>query len=199
MYIPKKFAETDRDILFGVIRRYDFGLLVCETPDGPMATHIPFRLEDDCLLTHMARANPHWKSFADDKQVLVIFQGPHCYVSPRWYESAPEVPTWNYVAVHAYGVPHIIEDLDEVTAGQVALVDDYEQGVWRLQDQGEDYVNNMARAIVSIRIPIERIEGKFKLNQNKSAEKRQKVIAQLKTSDDPLARDVAKLMIEREE
>lgn len=198
MYIPKKFVEEDRDVLYDVIRRYDFALLICETEDGPMATHLPFRLEGGRLVAHMARANPHWKSFDGEKKVLVVFQGPHCYVSPRWYESAPAVPTWNYVAVHVYGTPEIIDDLDAVKQGHAALVDHYEQGAWRLKDQGEDYVTGMARAIVSFRILIERIEGKFKLNQNKSAEDREKVISELKKSDDPLARDVAALMAERE-
>ena len=198
MYVPKEFVEQDRAVLYDVIRRYDFGLLICETEDGPMATHLPFILDGDHLVAHMARANPHWQAFSADKQVLVVFQGPHCYVSPRWYESVPAVPTWNYVAVHVTGTPKLVEDLGAVKAGQAALVDHYEQGALRLEDQGEDYVTGMARAIVSFRIPIERIEGKFKLNQNKSAEQRQKVIAELEKSDDPLARDVAALMKSRE-
>ena len=197
MYIPTKFLEEDRAILYGIIGRYDFGLLVGETDDGPVATHLPFQLEGDVLVSHMARANPHWECFAAGKEVLAIFQGPHCYVSPRWYESTPAVPTWNYVAVHAYGVPEIIESLDAVKDCQAALVDHYEQGAWHLKDLPDDYVTGMSRAIVSFRIPIARAEGKFKLSQNRTAEDRRRVIAELEQSDDPLARDVAALMIRR--
>ncbi|MDA0655506.1 MAG: FMN-binding negative transcriptional regulator [Proteobacteria bacterium] len=198
MYVPPKFSEEDRDTLYGVIRQYEFALLISETDEGPVATHLPFRLEGDVLVAHMARANPHWKSFAAGKKALVVFQGPHCYVSPRWYEAAPSVPTWNYVAVHVYGVATLIENPDEVRDGQAKLVDQYEQGGWRLEDQPEDYMNGMLRAIVSFKIPIARIEGKFKLSQNKSAEDRRAVIAELQTSDDPLARDVGALMVKRE-
>jgi transcriptional regulator len=198
VYVPPKFSVTDRDLLYDVIRRYDFALLIGDDGVAPVATHLPFRLEGDDLLAHMARANPHWKSFAPGKEALVVFQGPHCYVSPRWYESQPSVPTWNYVAVHVYGVPEIVDDADAVVAGQAALVDQYEQGAWQLGDQPADYVAGMARAIVSFRIPIARIEGKFKLNQNKSPEDRSRVVAELAKSDDPLAREIGRLMAVRE-
>lgn len=198
MYIPKKFLEEDRATLYEIISRYDFGFLVGEIDDGPVATHLPFQLEGDVLVSHMARANPHWECFAAGKEVLAIFQGPHCYVSPRWYESTPAVPTWNYVAVHGYGVPEIIESLDAAKDCQAALVDHYEQGAWHLKDLPDDYVTGMSRAIVSFRIPISRVEGKFKLSQNRTAEDRRRVIAELEKSDDPLARDVAALMIRRE-
>lgn len=198
MYTPRKFLEEDRATLYEVIGRYDFGLLVGETGEGPVATHLPFQREGDVLFAHMARANPHWECFAPDKEVLVIFQGPHCYVSPRWYESAPAVPTWNYVAIHVYGIPEIIDDIDAVKKGQAALVDHYEHGAWRLEDQPDDYITGMSRAIVSFRVPIARIEGKFKLSQNRTAEDRRRVIAELEQCDDLLARDVAALMIKRE-
>ena len=199
MYVPPKFSEEDRDTLYGVIRQYEFALLISETDDGPVATHLPFRLEGDVLVAHMARANLQWKSFAAGKEALVVFQGPHCYVSPRLYKTAPSVPTWNYVAVHVYGVPTLIESPDEVRDGQAKLVDHYEQGGWRLEDQPEEYMKGMLRSIVSFEIPIARIEGKFKLSQNKSAEDRRAVIAELQASDDPLARDVGALMVKRED
>ena len=198
MYIPPKFLEEDRATLYKIIDQYGFGLLVAETDDGPMATHLPFQLDGDVLVSHMARANAHWEYFVSGKEVLAIFQGPHCYVSPRWYESTPGVPTWNYIAVHVYGIPEIIGDVAAIKDGQASLVDRLEQGKWRLEDQPDSYVTDMSRNIVGLRIPIDRILGKFKLSQNKTIEDRRRVILELEQSDDPLARDVAALMLKRE-
>ena len=127
----------------------------------------------------MARANAHWECFASGKEVLAIFQGPHCYVLPRWYESTPRVPTKNYVAVHVYGIPEFIGDVDAIKDGQASLFDRLEQGKWRLDDQPNSYVTGMSQNIVGLRIPIDQIKGKFKLSQNKTDENRRRVILEL--------------------
>ena len=111
MYVPKHFAAEDRDALDAVIRANPFALLVGEMEGSPFATHLPFLLDGDSLLSHFARGNPHWKAIDGHTEMLAVFSGPHAYVSPRWYESEQAVPTWNYVAVHVYGAPRVKKPL----------------------------------------------------------------------------------------
>src|SRR5688572_2480299 len=114
MYVPKHFSESDPETLTGIVAAYGFATLVTDVDGAPSATHVPLLLEGNCapggrLVGHVARANPHWRSF-DGRTALAIFHGPHGYVSPRWYATSPAVPTWNYAAVHAYGAPRVIDD-----------------------------------------------------------------------------------------
>jgi len=188
MYVPDAFRVDDREALYGVIRDNSFGLLMSQVEGKPFATHLPFLLDGDVLVAHMARANPHWRGFSDGGAVLCVFQGPHAYVSPSWYEVENAVPTWNYAAVHVYGTPQIVEDPHAAYADQERLVDLYESGMdapWRLADRDRGFVDGMLRAIVNFHIPIDRIEGKFKLSQNRSDADRDNVIAALCASDDP--------------
>ena len=201
MYIPGHFAEDDRATLYDVIRRNSFGILTSQVDGRPFATHLPFLLDGDTLVAHMARANPHWRGFAGGGEVLCVFSGPHAYVSPSWYAAENVVPTWNYVAVHAYGTPEIVDDAGSAYGDQQRLVDEFESGFanpWALQDRDRGYIDGMIRAIVNFRIPIARIEGKFKLSQNRDAADRARVIDALATADDPAARDTAALMRSRE-
>jgi len=113
MYIPNSHRADDRAQLHGLMRQYNFATLVTQHEDAPFATHLPFLLDTErgahgTLLAHLARANPQWRDFVAGREVLVIFQGPHAYISPSWYQVHPSVPTWNYAVVHAYGVPRII-------------------------------------------------------------------------------------------
>jgi transcriptional regulator len=211
MYIPDAFALTGRDEILAVLRDYAFAVLVTAV-DGapPQATHLPFMIDaaagiNGTLFAHMARANPHWRDLArlqkDGGEALIVFQGPHAYVSPRWYAAGVAVPTWNYVAVHAYGTPRLIEDAAETWARIDELVATHEAGAaapWRLDQQDDSYIATMLRGIVAFEIPIARLEAKAKLSQNKRAEDRRGVIAALGAGDDPLARDVAALMQRRE-
>jgi transcriptional regulator len=131
--------------------------------------------------------------------VLVVFSGAHAYVSPSWYGQHPSVPTWNYVAVHAYGVPRVIEDPGRVRALLDRLVRTFEDGrpaPWRMDGLPDDYVSGMMRGIVAFEIPIDRLEGKAKLSQNRPASDRARVRAALSAEDDPLARALAELMAE---
>src|ERR1700680_4492985 len=112
MYIPERFREDDKAILKTFIREHSFGILVTQGDDAPCATHLPFLYNAErghygLLSAHMARANPQWQSFASEREALVIFQGPHAYISPSWYDVAASVPTWNYAAVHVYGIPRV--------------------------------------------------------------------------------------------
>lgn len=156
MYVPRHFQESDRERMRALMRRNDFALLIATGDDGtPEAAHLPFLLEDGAadgvLVAHMARANPLWKLFRPGQQVLVAFQGPHGYISPSWYAEAGSVPTWNYAAVHAYGVPRIVADSARARAILDRLVHTYESGFekpWRTEDH-EAIVNKMLSGIVA--------------------------------------------------
>ncbi len=206
MYVPDHFAEDNRGTQMRFIRETGWGYLTGVVDGAPFVTHLPFLLDGEpgaeFLVAHMARLNPHWQSFAEGRDQLVVFPGPHCYVSPTWYAAEKAVPTWNYVAVHAYGTPRIIEDPDACYAAQKKLVDFHEAGFetpWRIEDMPESYIGGMLRGIVNFEIPIARIEAKFKLNQNRTTLDRAGVIAALADSPRENDRDVAALMAAREE
>jgi transcriptional regulator len=194
MYIPKQFAVEDREALHALVRANPFGLLVGEQEGSPCATHLPFLLDGDRLLLHFARGNPHWKALDGQTEMLAVFMGPHAYVSPRWYEAEQAVPTWNYTAVHIYGTPHLIEDAGMVRDLLDRLVWEYEEGAWSLDGQAADFIARMSRGIAAFEMPIERIEGKFKLSQNRPAEDRRRVIAEFEKSGDGENAELARLM-----
>ena len=201
MYVPKKFAEDDPAACHDFIEANDFALLVAPVDGRPFASHLPFLLDRDqgpcgTLHAHMARANPQWRAF-DDSEVLVVFSGPHVYVSPAWYAATPNVPTWNYVAVHAYGRPRLVDDPGAVRAHLARLVEVQEHGrakPWRLDGLADDYVAAMIGGIVAFEIPLDRLEGKWKLNQNRTAADRVGVIAALRDRTDPGAAAIARAM-----
>ena len=205
MYIPAQFRETHLDILHRVVRDYSFGTLVSLLRGQLFATHLPFLLEDTrgpngTLVGHMARANPHWQGFEPGAESLVIFQGPHTYVSPRWYRTELNVPTWNYVAVHAYGTASILDDPTRVRRLLEATVGTFEAGLpgeaWSIDRVPGQYVANLARAIVAFEIPISRLEGKRKLSQNRQPEDVAGAVDGLLQQSDPLQLEVAELMRE---
>src|SRR3981189_1385300 len=142
----------------------------------PVATHLPFLLDAGrgpygTLMAHMARANLQWKTFNGEQEALVIFQGPHAYISPSWYEVELSVPTWNYAAVHAYGILEIIEDNAVLYDLLKALIQTHEarfERPWDFQ-LPDDYLQKMMRGIVGFEIQITRLEGKFKMSQNRTA------------------------------
>jgi transcriptional regulator len=203
MYIPAAFAETDRNRLHDFIEQYSFGLLVSQVAGEPFATHLPLLLDrqsgpEGCLLGHTARANPQVAQ-ADGETVLAVFSGPHAYISPTWYEAELVVPTWNYVAVHVYGKLQIIEDVESLRELVARTVRLYEQSMprpWSF-DSSTKYATRMLGQIIGFRIQIERIEGKWKLNQNHPAERRTKVIRALQERGDENSLAVAALMSER--
>jgi len=205
MYTPEDFAEDDLVVLQQIIQENSFALLVSETEGHQVGTHLPFTIdpargERGTLRCHMAKANPAWKSFQGKAEVLVVFSGPHIYVSPTWYRSTPMVPTWNYVAVHAYGVPELIEEPDGLKSLLQDLVEVNEASVggnWKLEDQPDTYIEGLLRGIVGFEIPIDRIEGKFKMSQNRRPEDVEGVIHNLQARGSDMELEVAAIMAGR--
>lgn len=175
MYIPSHFRVDDRELMDQFIVENSFGLLVSTENDAPEASHLPFHYKDNTLLCHVAKANPQWQDL-EGQRVLVIFPGPHAYVSPTWY-AGPGVPTWNYQAVHVYGRATCFHDearLVELVRTLSSLHESSSDSPW----SGE-FDSRMLQAIVGIEIAIEDIQGKYKLSQNKSEQDRRNVIEQL--------------------
>lgn len=200
MYIPQHFAQPDMATLQAAIERYSFATLVSGGAGGLSGSHLPLLLEraggaSGTLLGHMARANAQWRE-ANGQEVLAIFHGPHAYISPQWYQATEVVPTWNYVVVHAYGRLEVIEDEAATEALLERMVRTFEAGEeqpWQMSEG--DNVQRLLKQIVAFRIPITRLEGKWKLNQNRPVEQRQKVIAVLSARSDEQSQEIAKLMI----
>jgi transcriptional regulator len=200
MYVPSHFRMAGDQAPYDFMAAHAFATLVSTHEGAPFATHLPFLLEGGRLRAHMARANPQWKSFGT-AEVMVVFTGPHAYVSPSWYEATDEVPTWNYAAVHAYGVPQIITDPTEVRAMLETLVTRNERGFavpWKMTTASEAYLSRLMNGIVAFDIPIARLDAKEKLSQNHHEADRIRVAAQLARSDDPTARELSALMTLRE-
>jgi transcriptional regulator len=200
VFVPPHFAESDPTKLHDLIERHSFGLLVSQSGGEPFATHLPFLLDRTAgphgtLSGHMARANPQWRELAG-QTAMVVFSGPHAYISPSWYETENTVPTWNYVAVHAYGKSELVEDADSLLDLLQRSVGEYESGFsqpWEL-DTSSKVVERLLTHIVGFRIEIERLEGKWKLNQNHPVERRRKVAATLSKQPGDDARTIADLM-----
>jgi transcriptional regulator len=201
VYTPPSFAVSDRAALHAAIQEYSFAMLFSSAGETLVASHLPLLLDRDegpngTLVGHMARANGQWRLTAG-QPVLAVFSGPHAYISPTWYAAERVVPTWNYVAVHAYGRLELIDDETAVFELLRRTVDLYEANQpqpWRLEDQPADFIAGLAKQIVAFRIPIERIEGKWKLNQNHAAERRQRVAAALEGQAGTDAAEIARLM-----
>jgi transcriptional regulator len=201
MYIPKHYIEDDTQKLVEFIKAHSFGVMVSIVNGSPWGTHLPFvaeQKEDKIILTsHMARANEQCKSIMDN-EALVIFQGPHSYISPSSYEKKLNVPTWNYVAVHAYGRPRVIEDTTRAKEVLEAMIGTYEQAyMQQWKELPADYINNMIKGIVAFDIEVTKLQGKYKLSQNKTVKEQQNIIHSLESSDDTTVSGVAKLMKER--
>ncbi len=189
MYIPAHFAQTDRTRLFDLIEAHAFGLLISGSGPEMIASHVPFLLdrpgslrggEAGTLVCHLAAANNQVAAL-DGAEVLCIFQGPHGYVSPNWYAKKPAVPTWNYMAVHAYGRARVSRDVAELRSIVDRLSKIYEgPDGWQLDDEPPAFFEGMARGIVGIEIPVAKLEGKFKLSQNRPLPDVDGVIAHLR-------------------
>jgi transcriptional regulator len=202
MYVPKHFAETDEARLSDFMARNSFALLTTVDEAGlPFASHLPLLWEPETrrLHGHMAKANPQWRHFRNGREALAVFWGPHAYVSPSWYDKHPSVPTWNYATVHAYGRPQLVEGRAEAAALLRRLVETYEAGFdepWRME-LPEKYESSMIAAIQPFSIEVTRLEGKFKMSQNRDAGDRANVIAALAAQGGEAAA-VAAIMRERE-
>lgn len=206
MYLPSHFAETRLGVLHALIRAHPLATIVTVGPDGPVANHIPVELDagrgpHGTLLGHVARANPIWRDHDPTLPVLAVFQGPDAYVSPSFYPSkqtdARVVPTWNYAVVHVRGIARVVQDGDWLRGLVGRLTDRHEsrrQEPWSVDDAPADYVERMLRAIVGFEIPIDRMEGKWKMSQNQPPQNRAGVVAGLRLEADPDASAVASVM-----
>ena len=192
MYQPPHFREERIEVQHGLIRSHPLGLIITAGPGGLQANHIPCLVYSDAsergtLRLHMARANPQLQEFAAVKECLVVFQGPQQYVTPSWYATKQEtgkvVPTWNYAVVHAWGAPRVIEDAGWLRR-QVEDLTNLNEGrfpePWKVSDAPEPYLVSQIKGIVGVEIPIARIEGKWKMSQNRPAVDRAGVIAGLR-------------------
>lgn len=206
MYLPKHFEETRVEVLHELIHAHPLGALVALTPGGLAANHIPFEVEPEpapfgTLRGHVARANPLWREFARDVEVLAIFQGPGTYVSPAWYptkrETAKVVPTWNYAVVHVHGPLRVIEDRAWLRAFVEKLTNRHETGrpePWKITDAPAEYIDKQLGAIIGLEIPITRLVGKWKVSQNRPAPDRDGVVEGLLREGGPDAGAMADLV-----
>jgi transcriptional regulator len=197
MYSPSYNQVEDRAELLAFMRANSFVLLVTGTGGTLHASHLPAMVQERdqriFLDMHMARANPQWKEFFDD-EVLVVFPGPHAYVSPRWYEEQERVPTWNYAAVHAYGVPRLIHEKKPKYESQRRLVAALDpQWLPKFDALRPEYVERMLEGIVNFEIAVARLETRWKLSQNRSRREQESIAAELEKSPDSAERALAAL------
>lgn len=207
MHTPAAFRVDDLAKLHAQIERTPLAILISQGEQGPQASHLPLLLDrqsgsQGTLYGHFSRANPQWRSLGSG-QALVIFAGPSAYVSPGYYPSKTRdhkaVPTWNYVAVHAYGQAEVFDEPARLRELVGRLSDQHEQNQaqpWSLDDAPADYLDAMLRGIVGFALPIERLEGTWKLSQNHSAENFGAVREALAASTQPGERQLAQLMDE---
>lgn len=201
MYIPSSFAVLDTTTLHNFIESHSFASLTTLTGDGLVTSHLPLLLDrhfGTCgkLIGHMARANDQWQE-ASNAEALVVFHGPHAYISPSWYEANNVVPTWNYVAVHVYGKLHIISDRDVLLQTLGHTVEKYEGSAtqpWSIDQPDDSFIDGLLASIVGFEIEITRIEGKWKLSQNHTTERRLRVVDALRKRGGEQSSAIADLM-----
>jgi transcriptional regulator len=197
VYSPSYNRIEDRAEILAFMRANSFVVLVTGTGGTLHASHLPVLVEDSgsglALDMHMAKANPQWQEFFDDA-VLVVFSGPHAYISPRWYEAKERVPTWNYAAVHAHGTVSVVDDPQAKHAAQRRLVAAMDpQWLPKFDALREEYVSDMLGGIVNFRIAVTRLETRWKLSQNRGRREQELIIAELAKSADSVERDLAAL------
>ena len=199
MYIPEFNRMEDTGVALAFMRANPFAIVVSAGEGSPFATHIPVIVAEAgagiLLRGHVARANPHWKMLEQEQETLVIFHGPHAYISPSLYESRQSVPTWNYAAIHASGRARIFEEPEPLTDVLLQTIAVFEQAYleqWRGLNQ--DYRAKMLSQIVGFEIAVERLEAKFKLSQNRPAADQSRIIQSLESNRDSAVSGVARLM-----
>lgn len=199
MYIPEHFRNEDRATALAFMRANPFTILVSNTEKGPFATHVPVIIresgENFTIRGHVARANPHWRYLQADPQCLMIFHGPHAYISPSNYETREVVPTWNYGAVHVYGETRTYSAPEELLSMLHDLIPTFEAAYGeQWASLGETYRQRMLSHIVGFEIAVTRLEAKFKLSQNRTKQEQQNIIDSLGTSPDSAVSGTARLM-----
>ncbi len=209
MYLPSQFEETRLDVLHQLVRSHPFGTFVVLGDGELIANHMPFLIDSrrgpcGTLCAHVARSNPVWKQFGKPVEAIVVFQGPDSYITPSWYPSkhadGKAVPTWNYAVVHAYGQPRAIDDPAWLLEHVTQLTAEHEAGQalpWKVSDAPQDYRDQMISRIVGIEIPLSKIQGKWKVNQNRPLADRLGVVAGLQSRATEEARAMAELVAQR--
>lgn len=198
MYIPRINLETDRDKIVAFMKQFSFATIITAKDNFPIATHLPFLVtirDDNVILTsHFAKANEHWADIENNK-ILVIFSEPHAYISPKNYEKELNVPTWNYVSIHAYGQGKLIAETDKAFEVLEATIDNYEIS-YRQQWENlpKDYKLKMLKGIVAFEVVVTELQGKKKLSQNKTAAEQQKIIDSLAKSNNSNEKLIADYM-----
>ncbi|MEV5026602.1 FMN-binding negative transcriptional regulator [Paenibacillus sp. LPE1-1-1.1] len=197
MYIPSHFHIDEIKVAYDIIKEHSFATLFSQQDGVPFATHLPLILdkENKYLYGHFARPNPQWKDISN-QNVLAIFHGPHCYISPSWYETNKAVPTWNYVTVHVYGEVTLIDDEKELMDSLHEMVLKYEapDSSYKIQEVDADYIAGLNKGIQGFKIKINKIEGKAKLSQNHSVQRQELVINQLERIQNGDEQKIASLM-----
>lgn len=190
MYIPESFAQNDKALLIEMMGAHSFALLISTQESGePFVTHLPFVVREDAdrliIEGHMARANPHWQYLEKNARALIVFSGPHAYVSPSLYESKENVPTWNYITVHAYGQVKLAHEMSGKYGAQARLINTLEPAYKQQFDELRPaYLYGRMSAIVAFEFSVERLEGKFKLSQNRPLVDRQNVATAFANGND---------------
>ena len=210
MYVPAHFKEDRVAVLHAAIRKYGFGTLVTSSEQELEASHLPMLLDPEpapfgTVLGHVAHANPQWQRVKPGFQALAIFLGPNTYITPSWYPTKQQtgkvVPTWNYLAVHAYGKISFFDDPAELRTHVGKMTDAHEMprdAPWAVGDAPADFVDNMLRAIVGFKLRITRLEGKWKMSQNRPEQDVAGVLAGLAREDGDGHRPVAEIMASRQ-
>lgn len=200
MYIPAHFKETDYKKILSFIKEFNFGILAStDENEKVIATHIPFLIKESesgfTLKTHIAKANPQWKFFTQSKEVLAIFSEPHAYISPKNYIKQESVPTWNYMAVHVYGVPKLLESYEERLAVIEETITEFESDFMaKWNELSDKYRNGLLNGIVAFEIEVTSFEAKSKLSQNRMPEERENIINSLEASGDSVKVKISELM-----
>ncbi|MGF2414057.1 FMN-binding negative transcriptional regulator [Ferruginibacter sp.] len=198
MYIPKINATSNKEETIAFMQQFSFATIITAKDSLPVATHLPFIVtikEDKIILTaHFAKANDQWKDIEHNK-ILVIFSEPHAYISPKNYDTALNVPTWNYISVHAYGQGKLITNTVEVMRVLEATINNYESAyLQQWNNFAEDYKLKMINGIVAFEIVVTDLQTKKKLSQNRTATEKQKIIEQLSKSNDSNEKLIAGFM-----
>lgn len=199
MYTPKHFLVDDKAELLAFMQQYSFALLISTHNNCPTATHLPFIVQqtadDNIVLTaHFAKANPQWQQITQQK-VLVVFSQPHAYISPKHYDNTISVPTWNYIAVHAYGHAQIIDQPVQVLSILEQTIQYYESDyLAQWHSLPNDYKHSMIQGIVAFNIQIDQLQASYKLSQNKNEGEKQRIMHTLSNSPHSHEKDIADYM-----
>ena len=202
MYTPENFKVSDLQTMHADMERWNFATLITPDTEGDLqVTHLPLLLKRDAgrlgmLAGHMAKANAHWHAFNTTRESLAIFHGPHAYISPRWYSADQAVPTWNYVVVHAFGLPRLVQGTESMQAHLMQLIQLQEgtgSSSWRPEKFSQETYAALLKAIVCFEMPISRIEGKAKLGQNRSRDDIVGLIQGLRATDGAAHHELAEI------